>query len=262
MNIVETKFKFTSLTRRTSTNRIVLHHLAGENMSVEQIHQLHLSQGWSGIGYHYYIRKDGIIYRGRPEEMVGSHAISNNGDSIGICFEGNYQLEYMGQIQMNAGKELIADIKKRYAIKEVIGHRNVVATECPGGNFPLAFFQGEENIIKNPKPITTESGTSKSTWVSRLQAELNHQFKANLVVDGIVGPKTLGALVTVKKGAKGNLTRLIQEIYGFTGEDLDGVFGIKTEMHTKKIQESAGLTPDGIVGPKTWKYLLGIKSTN
>jgi hypothetical protein len=42
--------------------------------SAEQIHGWHLGNGWAGIGYHYVIRKDGTIERGRPEWAIGSHA--------------------------------------------------------------------------------------------------------------------------------------------------------------------------------------------
>ena len=122
-----------------SVDSIILHHRAG-NGDVQSIHQQHMKQGWWGIGYHYYIRRDGSIWRGRPEQWVGSHAGSSNDynkHSIGICFEGNFEQEEMTDAQVAAGRELIADIKKRYKIKEILGHRDVAKTCCPGKNFRM-----------------------------------------------------------------------------------------------------------------------------
>ena len=65
---------------------VVLHHRAG-NGTVESIHAQHLKNGWAGIGYHFYIRKDGTVYEGRPIAYVGSHCKGNNSCSIGVCLE-------------------------------------------------------------------------------------------------------------------------------------------------------------------------------
>lgn len=120
-----------------TVDTIILHHRAG-NGDVESIHKQHMAQGWWGIGYHYYIRKDGSIWRGRPEQWVGSHAGSSNDynkHSIGICFEGNFEQEQMTDAQVQAGRELIADIEQRYTIYQILGHKDVAKTACPGANF-------------------------------------------------------------------------------------------------------------------------------
>ena len=66
MNIIEQSYKWNgSLSKRLSTKYIILHHRAG-NGDVQSIHQTHLANGWSGIGYHFYVRKDGSVYLGRP----------------------------------------------------------------------------------------------------------------------------------------------------------------------------------------------------
>jgi len=63
-----------------------------QDIGVEEIHQWHQAQGWSGIGYHYVIRRDGSIERGRPINYVGAHAKTNghNENSIGVSFVGGY----------------------------------------------------------------------------------------------------------------------------------------------------------------------------
>lgn len=122
---------------------IVLHHRAGYG-DIESIHRQHLAQGWWGIGYHYYVTTDGEIWRGREEKWVGSHAGAKNGyntHSIGICFEGNFEKDIMPPNQLIAGQELIADIKSRYNIKEIVRHSDGAATACPGRNFPFEELQ-------------------------------------------------------------------------------------------------------------------------
>lgn len=120
-----------------TVDSIILHHRAG-NGDVQSIHKDHMAKGWWGIGYHYYIRRDGSIWRGRPEQWVGSHAGSSNDynkHSIGICFEGNFEQETMTDAQVEAGRELIADIESRYSIYQILGHKDVAKTACPGKNF-------------------------------------------------------------------------------------------------------------------------------
>lgn len=115
-----------------------------------------------------------------------------------------------------------------------------------------------------PKPTpspATNNNTNKlnyDDWVARLQNELNTQFHKGLKVDGLRGPKTLNACVTVKKGAKGNITRLIQERLNSVGFNLstDGIFGSGTHSAVKVFQKNRGLTVDGIVGKSTWNWLL------
>ena len=59
---------------------IVIHHTgqADIDASAEQIHEWHQNQGWSGIGYHFVVRKDGAVERGRPIWAVGAHAQGDN----------------------------------------------------------------------------------------------------------------------------------------------------------------------------------------
>ena len=137
MNIIDTNLDFGSLSKRKSTTRIILHHAAAESCDAATIHQWHLNKGWPGIGYHFVVRKNGSIERGRPEDTVGAHALNNNSDSIGICFEGNFETETMPETQKAAGKELVAYLKQKYGISTVQKHKDVTSTACPGKNFPF-----------------------------------------------------------------------------------------------------------------------------
>lgn len=141
-NIIETNLNFGYLTRRTYTNLIVIHHTGGADIdaSAEQIHDWHLNQNppWAGIGYHFVIRKDGTIERGRPVDTVGSHAYGYNAHSIGIHLSGDFETAFptMAQIEMTA--MLIANLCADYCIPidkaHICGHCDLMATDCPGKN--------------------------------------------------------------------------------------------------------------------------------
>lgn len=139
MQIVETNFRFNgSLTRRKSTKRVILHHSASPDVPASTIHGWHLGQKWAGIGYHFVIRANGAIERGRPEWAIGSHSgPAGNVDSIGIVLTGNFQYERPTAAQIESLVWLITQyLEPRYGNLDVIGHKDVMATACPGKNFP------------------------------------------------------------------------------------------------------------------------------
>lgn len=131
-----------SLTTRSSTNRVIFHHAAVNTASVHDIHNDHLNLGWEGIGYNFYIRKNGDIYAGRGWNKVGAHASGYNSTSVGICCEGYYHHDNNGytqeppRIQIKSLIELIIEAKKRYTITSLGGHNDFNNTDCPGNLFP------------------------------------------------------------------------------------------------------------------------------
>ncbi|BBA96296.1 putative lysozyme [Actinacidiphila reveromycinica] len=86
------------------------------------------------------------------------------------------------------------------------------------------------------------------------------QSAHGLVVDGIVGPATWGSLiVTVSQGATGSAVSAVQHELNAHGAALavDGQFGPATAAAVRSFQSAHGLVVDGIVGPATWKALVG-----
>ena len=285
MEIIETNLEFKDMSTRKSTERIILHHADAKSCSAEDIHRWHLNNGWSGAGYHFLVRKDGKVYRLRPEEKVGAHAYGSNYDSLGICFEGNYMEEDMPEAQKEAGQELVAYLKNKYNITTVQAHRDVCATSCPGDKFPfdeIANFESSNEIIPQPQENVQKGNVAriqstlnekyglnisvdniygnetKKALVKGLQTELNKQFGSKLAVDGIFGTNTYNACINVRRGAEGNITWLIQSmlICKLFNINADGIFGPATEIAVKEFQKRNGLSVDGIVGKNTFNKLF------
>lgn len=281
MYIIETNLKFHSMTKRSSTERIILHHSACSNCTAEQIHQWHLNNGWEGAGYHFLVRKDGQIYRLRPEAFVGAHAYGSNYNSIGICAEGNFENETMPETQKNSLIELVSYLKGKYGISKVLKHSDVNNTACPGKNYPfneivngkveerhevsgiLADIQSKLNskygyniAIDNIYGVDTHKH-----MVMALQTEFNKQLGSKLVIDGIFGSATKRACPVLKNGMSGNITWLVQSMllikgYSVGNSSNDSIYGSGTISGVKSFQSKNGLVVDGLCGSNTFEKLF------
>lgn len=114
-------------------NLIVVHCSATKvdcTLSPEALDLLHRHRGFNGTGYHYYIRKDGIVHLTRPIERIGAHAKGFNRNSIGICYEGG--LDCRGRpadtrtpAQRAALRQLVTELLKKLPGSRVCGHRDL-----------------------------------------------------------------------------------------------------------------------------------------
>lgn len=76
--------------------RIVVHCSATPgymDIGREDIKRWHLDRGFSDVGYHFIIRRNGDIEMGRPVSKIGAHAQGFNTKSIGICMVGGVEIE-------------------------------------------------------------------------------------------------------------------------------------------------------------------------
>lgn len=251
VEIIETNLSFGTMSIRSSTERIILHHAAAKSCTAQQIHQWHLNNGWSGAGYHFLVRKDGGIYRLRPEKYIGAHASNNNYNSLGICFEGDFMTETtMGETQKNAGDELVSYLKSKYGITTVQRHKDVCATDCPGINFP--FDEISNSGTSTSASTSTAGGDLKlDGWIG-LETNKKAQRYFGTRVDGIMSnqdpkqkqyyPRIDSRAIDYGSGNGSNLVGAMQRL--FSVKD-DGFMGIKT---IKAMQSFLGVEVDGILG--------------
>lgn len=136
------------------------------------------------------------------------------------------------------------------------------AFNIEGGSQPTPQPTPQPEPTPNPAP-KPEQEANRDEWVASLQSECNAQGFSNQVVDGIAGPNTLRGCPTLRIGARGNITKLMQRRlialgYSCGAAGADGVFGNGTQNAVKTYQSAHGLVSDGIVGRNTWASLLGL----
>ncbi len=276
--------------RALNTIRYLVFHYTGNDGDSDESNGKHFHNHIVKASAHYFVDDDSVT-QSVPDNYIAysvggkcqsSHhplyKVCTNSNSISIemcdCYK-NGVVEITDKTLENA-IELGKTLMKKYniPIKNVIRHYDVNGKACPNCNGLLndaawnAFksrLNGAlvTNTAHNSKPSETSSKPSSyDQWVADLQAELNRQYNTGLAVDGLKGPKTLAACPLVKKGARGNITRLIQRRLNSVGFHLstDGIFGSGTYNAVNVFQKNRGLYQDGKVGKKTWDWLLkGIK---
>ena len=120
---------------------IILHCSAtreGQSFDFEQCREDHIRhRGFSDIGYHFYVTRDGVVHNGRPLERIGAHCLHHNRHSIGVCYEGG--LDWEGRPkdtrtvrQKIALEALLQELKRMFPRALIVGHRDLNPRKaCP-----------------------------------------------------------------------------------------------------------------------------------
>lgn len=190
---------------------------------------------------------------GRVVNKMASLGFRNRGQKVRT---GLYELKHTSM------KSMIVEVCFVEATEDVALYKKV-GYDYIGKTIAEALFNRSSGVTPTPTPTPepvptpTPQPTSKNynSWIARLQEECNKQGFSNQKVDGIAGPNTLNGSPMVRRGARGNITKLIQEKLGISA---DGIFGANTEVAVKNYQRTNGLSVDGIVGRNTWRKLLNL----
>ena len=273
---------------------VFLHCSASDNPnhdSVEVIQRWHKNRGFTNIGYHFFISKNGHIHDGRSLENTPAAQKGYNKGSIAICLHG-LKPERFTQEQFNSVYKLCSAIKAAYGdTLRFRGHKEVAAKACPVFDYKTVLgldAQGYMTGSQGQAPAASASGSTSGTvlqllshgpevrklqtWLSSfgLTTAVDGYFgqatHANVVklqtifglqADGIVGSKTKALLQPLKQGVRGPIVRWVQKQLVAAGQKIkiDGHFGAKTKEAIKSFQKQNRLLVDGIVGPKTYGKL-------
>ena len=246
MNIIEVAYKWHGgFTKRPRTDFIALHHAEAVKCTPQDIHSWHVSNGWTGIGYHFFVRKDGTIYRGRPENAIGAHVSGANTNTLGICAEGSYMTEIMPTAQLNAIKWLIQYLDNKYGQLPIYGHREVGSSNCPGTNYPLAELKARKGIVQTETKVENVVVTTHPITETKSNVQKAKEY---------VGSR-----------CKELQEKLILLGYNCGGYGADSQFGQGTYNSLVQFQKDNGLDPDGLAGIRTFAKLdelIAKKSSN
>lgn len=113
----------------------------GVDYTVDDIRKWHRQQGWSDIGYHYVVYRNGLIVDGRDVDLIGAHCLKggHNTHSIGICYVGGVDKDDVKKSkdtrtheQRAALKAILIDLKRLYPNAKIYGHRDFdKGKDCP-----------------------------------------------------------------------------------------------------------------------------------
>lgn len=125
---------------KRSIKEVIVHCSAtpeGKDFTVADIKRWHLARGFSDIGYHYVIYRDGSIHIGRDESIIGAHCTGHNTNSIGVCYiggcvsNGKTPKDTRTLQQKQSLVKLLKELKTKYPQASIHSHRDFANKACP-----------------------------------------------------------------------------------------------------------------------------------
>lgn len=199
--LIETNFNYTKELiplDLTKVETIIIHHAEAFEASPEDIHRWHLDAGKDsnspmygccGAGYGFYIRLNGASYKMRGFN-IGAQCSGMNSKSIGICCEGNWEIN-TDKIPEEMMISLIDCINyvRNYLLKSVTiePHMKFTSTLCPGRFLfnQLPKIRVCADVFKGIDKLTNKQiYQSPDYWKKRVWNELNidiNFYKASMI---------------------------------------------------------------------------------
>lgn len=211
-------------------DRVFLHCSASDHAShdnIETMEAWHNARGFSGVGYHLFIQKNGKLVNGRGLERDPAAQRGNNRGTIAICCHGLAESKFT-EAQFDTLKKLCVEINNAYdGAVTFHGHREVAKKACPVYDYKAVLKLDQFGRL----------GLSGANQQDLVDTDESDPAKMPLT----------------KRGDRGSAVVMLQKLLLIKD---DGIFGPKTESDVKKFQETHGLERDGIVGKDTWTALL------
>ena len=215
-------------------DRVFLHCSASDHAShdnVATMRKWHLERGWSDVGYHLFIRKNGQLEAGRSLDLTPAAQSGHNKGTIAICLHG-LKIENFTAAQFDTLRALCIEINNAYDGKLTFhGHREVASKACPVFDY--------KTVLK-----LDSFGRLGLTGAS-----------VQPLVSAPAG-STPTSMPVLRRGARGETVALMQRLLMVKD---DGIFGPKTDTAVRDFQTANGLGRDGIVGQATWTALFAAK---
>lgn len=179
---------------------------------VAEIRKWHKERGWSDIGYHWVVDRDGSVMAGRDEARQGAHCKGKNKHSIGVCLIGGHGssstdqfLDNFTAAQDTALGALLFKIKKRHptAVK-ISGHNEYSNKACPGFNVRAWLERRQQTKKPRTKPVQSTTVQASATQIAAgagtaVTAVSALSGTAQLVALGFAGVIVLAGLWIMKE---------------------------------------------------------------
>lgn len=114
----------------------------GKDFTVEDIRRWHKERGFSDIGYHYVIYRDGRILVARPIGQIGAHISGRNTGTIGICYIGGVSADGKAAKDTRTARQtssllwLTQELATLHGVRRIAGHNEFAAKACPSFSVP------------------------------------------------------------------------------------------------------------------------------
>lgn len=233
---------FNQVVYSRTISRIGLHHTADQGAAgdlsywrrVQEYHIYH--NGWADIGYHAGMSRSGVLYQLRNLNMRGAHCIPMNGDSIGTCFAGNFEIDEPTPQMAALFVPFAIRGGQRFGFSLPQGitfHRDLEATACPGAKIThelinlwftggiemevealgkedrdspvYIIYQGNryytvdiQTLLLKWRPNCLPNWGADGDFYTETETAVKAFQEANgCKVDGLVGQETIGKLVAI-----------------------------------------------------------------
>jgi len=129
---------------REDVRYIVIHHTDSlPTTTPQEIHAWHIKRGWAGCGYHYLAYSDGTVYAARPSLWVPACVQGFNRQSLCVAAVGQFNDYSPSESHLRTLARLVARLRREYPQAELVRHRDLNPTACPGNAFPWRAFLEE-----------------------------------------------------------------------------------------------------------------------
>lgn len=123
---------------------LVIHHtVTKSDATPDDIALLHKARGWSGIGYHFVITSDGMVHYVGDISTARANVLNKNEQVIGITIVGDFTKHLPTDEQIRSAHDLCKffieetpSIPTLNSWSQLVGHKDLQATACPGTSWP------------------------------------------------------------------------------------------------------------------------------
>jgi len=207
-------------------HRVFLHCSASDHAhhdNVATMKKWHLARGFSDVGYHFFIQKDGTLEYGRDIEKTPAAQKGHNRGTLAICLHGLKE-EKFTQAQFDTLRKLADQIEHNYENISFHGHCEVSAKACPVFDYRKVLdLDIYGSLNQNTDPLQNITGKK---------------------------PEDLPEL---QLGSRGEAVELLQQLLFMK---IDGIFGPQTGRSIKAFKKIHKLYASDVVKSYIWKLLL------